>query len=120
MRHGAKAKICMHEGCTNNSIKGGVCIRHGAKKKLCSHEGCTNHAKKGGVCIKHGAPRKTCKYEGCTNHAKKGGVCISHGAKRAPRKRCSQKDVPTMPRKEGCVLVSGPNLLVVHGAKRNT
>ena len=95
MKHGAKAKICRHEGCTNNSIKGGVCIRHGAKKKLCSHEG-------------------------CTNRAKKGGVCISHGAKRAPRKRCSQKDVPTMSRKEGCVLVSGPNLLVVHRAKRNT
>ena len=32
-----------HEGCTNGSKKGGVCIIHGAKVKQCSHEGCTNH-----------------------------------------------------------------------------
>ena len=103
--HGAKdtAKRCSHVGCTNHIVKGGVCMKHGAKAKICRHEGCTNNSIKGGVCIRHGAKKKLCSHEGCTNRAKKGGVCISHGAKRAPRKRCSQKDVPTMSRKEGCV-----------------
>jgi len=35
---------CMHEGCTNQARRGGVCIRHGAKQTLCSDDGCTNRA----------------------------------------------------------------------------
>jgi hypothetical protein len=58
-RHGAKAKRCNIEGCTNHAIKGGVCIRHGAKLKRCSSEGCTNQAVKGGVCRRHGANRNS-------------------------------------------------------------
>ena len=32
-----------------------MCIGHEAKKKRCPNEGCTNNVIKGGVCIKHGA-----------------------------------------------------------------
>ena len=59
MKHGAKVKRCSREGCTNQVIKGGVCVKHGAKKKRCSSEGCTNKAVKGGVCRRHGAYRNT-------------------------------------------------------------
>lgn len=96
-RHGAKHKTCTFEGCTNNAVKGGVCIRHGAKRKTCSREGCTNNAVKGGVCVRHGAKQKTCTFEGCANNAKKGGICIRHGAKRS-RKKCSDEGcTKTMP-----------------------
>ena len=54
-----KKNTCIHEGCNNHVIKGGVCWTHGAKLtakvKTCSHEGCTNIVQKRGVCIKHGA-----------------------------------------------------------------
>ena len=101
MRHGAKRKKCSHEGCTNNAVKGGVCVRHGAKhsRKRRSEEGCTNYA------MKHYAKLKTCSHEtdvlnvirmegtalmdvlmelskkefdhkGCTNVLIKGGVCM--------------------------------------------
>jgi len=29
-KHGAKAKLCISEGCSNNSKKFGVCMRHEA------------------------------------------------------------------------------------------
>jgi hypothetical protein len=48
-------KLCRFEGCTNHSVKGGVCVTHGAKKKLCSFDGCTKQVQKGGVCYKHGS-----------------------------------------------------------------
>jgi hypothetical protein len=37
-----KNKRCSHEGCSNQAVKGGVCVTHGAKvtKKQCSFEGC--------------------------------------------------------------------------------
>lgn len=41
MRHGALAK-CRVEGCTNVRRNRGVCGRHGAVAKKCIHEGCTN------------------------------------------------------------------------------
>jgi hypothetical protein len=85
IKHGAKLKRCSSEGCTNQAVKGGVCIKHGAERKRCSTEGCTNNAKKGGVCMKHGAKVKRCCNEGCTNQAVKGGLCWRHGAK---KKRC--------------------------------
>lgn len=95
-RHGASVKICSHEGCTNQSIRDGVCIKHGAKRasaKTCSHEGCTSIAKKGGVCVRHGATpyRYICSHEGCTKHARKGGVCILHGAHVKP---CTHEGCP--------------------------
>ena len=80
MRHGAKRKLCNSEGCTNQVLKGGVCLKHGAKVKRCSNKACTNKAVKGGVCVKHGAKVLRCNSEGCTNLAKRGGVCIRHGA----------------------------------------
>jgi hypothetical protein len=53
---GVKARkyvyICTFKGCTNQAVKGGVCITHGAKRYvyICSFEGgCTNQAQKGGV-----------------------------------------------------------------------
>ena len=33
MRHGATVKRCSIEGCTNQVIKGGVCMRHGTLHK---------------------------------------------------------------------------------------
>ena len=74
MRHGARVKkyTCSHEVCSNQSVKGGVCIRHGAEKKICSHEGCTKYAQVGGVCRRHGAKRKLSSHEGCINYAQKG------------------------------------------------
>ena len=88
MKHGAKVKLCSSDGCTNQVIKGGVCVKHGAKKELkrCSSDGCTNQAQKGGVCIKHGAKyiRKQCSSEECTNQVVKKGVCWRHGANRNP------------------------------------
>ena len=108
MKHGAKMKRCSSDGCTNQVINGGVCVRHGAKVKRCSSEGCTNHAKTGGVCIKHGAKveRKLCNYEGgCANIAKRGGVCIRHGAV------CN--------RSEGCTsFVKKGGVCTRHGAKK--
>jgi hypothetical protein len=55
-----KKPKCSHDGCTNSSIKRGVCWRHGAKnlvnnRKRCSAEGCKNHVHKGEVCIHHWA-----------------------------------------------------------------
>lgn len=41
------------QGCTNQVVKGGVCVTHGAKLKQCSLDGCTNNAKKGGLCYRH-------------------------------------------------------------------
>ena len=76
-----KKRCNNHEGCTNQAVKGGVCITHGAKLKRYSHAGCKNKAQKGGVCITHGAEVKLCNFKGCNNQAKKGGVCITHGAK---------------------------------------
>ncbi len=70
MRHGAKVKVklCNIDGC-NNMKNGGVCMKHGAKAKQCSSEGCTNVARNGGVCIRHGAKveAKQCSSERCTN-----------------------------------------------------
>lgn len=58
-----------------------VCARHGAKKKLCMHEGCNNQARQGGQCIGMGQhTKKRCSSEGCTNFARKRGVCMKHGA----------------------------------------
>ena len=93
MRHGAKVKVktCSQEGCTNQVVKGGVCVRHGAEVKTCSHEGCTNNVQNGGVCVKHGATVKkyTCRYEyeECTNMVVKGGVCWKHGTKNNKEQR---------------------------------
>ena len=72
--------LCKHPGCTNVSIKGGVCAKHGAKKRCCKFEGCTNQRQTKQLCYRHGAPRKIlfCKHEGCQSHAQKGGVCFKH------------------------------------------
>ena len=82
MKHGAKKKECISEGCTNRAVKGGVCIKHGAETKRCSSEGCTKQAQKGGTCVKHGAKKKLCSVEGCTNQAQRRRVCKRHGADR--------------------------------------
>ena len=59
MKHGAEKKRCSREGCTNQVVKGGVCVKHGAEKKRCSSEGCINYAKRRGVCWRHGAHHAT-------------------------------------------------------------
>lgn len=78
--HGAKTKKCTHEGCTTQSVRGGLCIRHGAKNP-CKHEGCDNHAQMRGLCCRHGAKLPTCKHEGCTKRIVKRGFCRRHGSK---------------------------------------
>ena len=55
MKHGAKMKRCLHDGCNNQVVKEGVCVRHGATVKRCSIQDCSNQAVKNGVCVKHGA-----------------------------------------------------------------
>jgi hypothetical protein len=67
---GAKVakKLCSHEACTRQVVKGGVCMTHGApskERKPCSHEGCANRAVRGGVCVTHGATKKRCSHVGC-------------------------------------------------------
>ena len=73
---------CSVEGCTNNAVKGGICILHGERPPACSHEGCTNLAQRRGVCDKHGAKPK-CSIEGCAKVAKKRGMCMKHGTEEA-------------------------------------
>ena len=63
MKHGATAKKCAAEGCTNNVVNSGVCIKHGATVKLCEREGCTNQAHDGLVCIRHGAKSRRAKAQ---------------------------------------------------------
>jgi hypothetical protein len=58
MRHGAKVKRCSCNGCTNQALKGGVCIRHGTKIKRCSSHECTKFAQNGGLCYRHGTKIK--------------------------------------------------------------
>jgi hypothetical protein len=77
------------------------------KHKQCNHEGCTNQAVKGGVCVTHGAKHKRCRFEGCTNQVQKGGVCTTHGELRrndvaltvAPTKPLREVSVPRMERR---------------------
>jgi hypothetical protein len=79
--HGAKAKQCSSEGCTNHVINGGVYLKHGAKLKQCSSEGYTNYARKGGVFWRHGATLKQCSSNGSQIMLKKEKVCWRRGAK---------------------------------------
>jgi hypothetical protein len=105
-----KNKRCNHEGCTNQAVRGGVCVTHGAKRYvyICSFEECTNQALKGGVCITHGATKKRCSFEGCTNKVVKGGVCITHGAK---KKQCIFEGCNKNARgKEGLCITHGANV----------
>jgi len=62
---------------------------HGAKMRICSHEGCENQARRGEVCTRHGAKRLICSYEGCTKYAQRKGVCYRHGANKFIKKRKS-------------------------------
>ena len=100
VKHGAKAvrKLCSVEGCPNQVIRRGVCWSHGAKEdaQLCSSEGCKHLSVKGGVCSRHGAERKLCSSEGCSNQSVSGGVCIRHGAKEA-HKLCSTGSTKGLP-----------------------
>ena len=45
----------MPRATTERECPSRVCIRQGAKVRRCGHVGCTNNALKGGVCIAHGA-----------------------------------------------------------------
>jgi hypothetical protein len=70
MYESPKIKQCMHQGCTNVELQGGLCISHGANKKCNYPGGCTHMAlDNAGVCAKHGggrrfAVRKSCIHEG--------------------------------------------------------
>eukprot|EP00984_Skeletonema_dohrnii_P023257 scaffold12343_cov77-Skeletonema_dohrnii-CCMP3373.AAC.5 len=57
---GQTMQIQRSEGCTNQVVKGGVCIKHTAAKialKVCSSDGYKNCAQKEGVCRRLGAKR---------------------------------------------------------------
>lgn len=97
--------ICSHDGYTNTSQSGGLCIKHKSKMKRWSHDECTNYSHSWGytlgmgqtnsvrkdvptepkvwgvVCVHHRAKVITCRYDGCTNPYVQGGVCWKHGAK---------------------------------------
>ena len=99
-------KRCIHPGCFNDALQGGVCWCHGANTKLCCYEAklfdkstkkwivshCTHYARKGGRCTMHmhGENIQECSYkkwlglglglgyQKCTNRARNGGVCYDH------------------------------------------
>ena len=95
-------KRCIHPGCFNDALQGGVCWCHGANTKLCCYEAklfdkstkkwivshCTHYARKGGECTMHGGNIQECSYiqllglglgyQKCTNRARNGGVCYDH------------------------------------------
>ena len=91
-------KRCIHPGCFNDALQGGVCWCHGANTKLCCYDAklfdestkkwivsrCTHYAQKGGECTMHGVniQEQTCSYnkwgQKCTNRARNGGVCYDH------------------------------------------
>jgi hypothetical protein len=91
-----KLTKCIHPGCINDGLQGGVCWCHGAKTKLCCYDAklfnestrkwtvsyCTNYSRKGGECTKHSGDVHTCSYnkygQKCTNRAKHGGICYEH------------------------------------------
>ena len=118
MKHGAMTPRCNSDGCTNKSVRGGVCTTHGAKIKRCSSEGCTHQAKNGGVCRRHGAEAKRCSSEGCTSLAVRGGVCFKHGAK-DKIKNAAAKDAQNMLKLEECASSMGQsaNYAAVKGAQ---
>jgi hypothetical protein len=84
-------KRCIHQGCVNDALQGGVCYCHGANTKLCCYDirlfdestkewkvsPCNNYARKGGFCNRHGAtkPLSTCSCRGCTNKCRNGDIC---------------------------------------------
>jgi hypothetical protein len=84
-------KRCIHQGCVNDALQGGVCYFHGANTKLCCYDirlfnestkewkvsPCNNYARKGGFCNRHGAtkPLPTCRCHGCTNKCRNGDIC---------------------------------------------
>jgi hypothetical protein len=91
MKHKKRRKPCSSEGCTNQSVIGGICIKHGAKVKRCSYDGCDNVVQKQGLCRKHkhnevegdikqGEKRDKCSHQLCTSAAVEGGVCLRHRA----------------------------------------
>jgi hypothetical protein len=95
-------KRCIHPGCFNDALQGGVCWCHGANTKLCCYDAklfdestqkwilshCTHHARKEGECTMHGGNIQECSYkkrlglrlgyQKCTNRARNGGVCFDH------------------------------------------
>eukprot|EP00984_Skeletonema_dohrnii_P012413 scaffold5035_cov88-Skeletonema_dohrnii-CCMP3373.AAC.2 len=89
---------CSNENCTNQVVKGGVCLSHGAELPKCSHEDCTKYARKGGVCCSHGAVdvRRRCSHEDCTKYARKGGVCSSHKASQLIANAAIPEDVEAL------------------------
>jgi hypothetical protein len=90
-------KKCMHLGCFNDGLQGGVCWCYGANTKLCCYDTklfnestgkwtvsyCTNYGQKEGQYTMHGGSIQMCSYmigygQKCTNRAKNGGVYYEH------------------------------------------
>ncbi len=89
-------KRCIHPGCFNDALQGGVCWCHGANTKLCCYDAklfdeytknwivsrCTHYARKGGECTMHGGniQEQTCSYnkrgQKCTNRARMEGFVM--------------------------------------------
>ena len=91
-------KTCNHEGCTNQTYRGGTCQRHRPRVECrirgvffdnpdtnpekCTHENCDNLALSRGLCHEH---RVKCIHPGCDNGVAAGREkCVEHGP------RCSQ------------------------------
>ena len=80
---------CIHEGCVNDALQGGVCYCHGANTKLCCYDvrlfdestkqwkasSCNKYARKGGFCSGHSAQVTLCSSRGCTNKCRNGDIC---------------------------------------------
>ncbi|KAH9117596.1 hypothetical protein LEN26_012572 [Aphanomyces euteiches] len=78
VRHGAK-RNCAVEQCDLNRRFGAYCSRHAddTHKKLCLVEGCSNQSHSRGRCVRHGGGQ-LCKAEECSRHARMGGFCKRH------------------------------------------
>lgn len=80
---------CIHQGCKNVALQGGLCYDHGANTKLCCHDirhfdrskcewkasVCNKYARKGGFCNGHSAKVTLCRCRGCTNKCRNGDIC---------------------------------------------
>ena len=67
-------------GCTDNSIKDGLCKTHWCAVNLCAHDGCVKLASKDGLCKTHWCAVNLCAHDGCVKLASKDGkgLCREH------------------------------------------
>ena len=74
--HGGR-RVGSHASCSNFAQAGGRCIKHGYKKRTCSVDGCSNQSVRCGLCKRHRAHR-SCNVINCTSHVFRQNMCQFH------------------------------------------